>query len=981
MKVKALQKSKDNYQTLLDSIVDLVKNLVEVQSLTNLDGIIDFSSCLFVLPTKEASRIFREKIAEVFEEHGGVLSLNTVLPEYFLYSTIEGKTVLNQGEIAEIWYQVLDSAYRKDDNGIFKNSIWEKNSNNSAWKLGVCKMFQRLRKDVALEKGMSCAELYENYKDLAWDMEGERNSRFQEFLGYEKLYMELKGDNFCDEADLILHNIHRTELDNKEIKKIIFLDCCELKNSVIKVLENLQGCEIELYLNVSNEELGFFDEYGHVRVDKIKEFKLDLDFEKQVRVYDKPIDMANKIFKIIRKNIDNLPSCIGVLSAEIGNYLEFLTEEYNERNPQKTIGIYAPESGILSKCPWTKLFMELLALDSNFISFEQIAALCRNGLVSNYFAKKIENFHYQKFLQILDTLQAEHLLDSFDNLRFFADKSADEKSVIIEVLNTISSWQKMVKSSDNKLLETWQVLSEIGAENDLETVDYDKSEMELNELKKMIVEFDKIKDEELKLKLFEFSVREKTLEFKGDNGEVINLAGFLELSWVNDKKLLIAGMNEENFNCVESNNMFIPEKTRELLGFTAQKERHAADIYRFYALNKSHELGIMVANSDNGGNELKAARLLFYLPNDKLVNAASLIFEKQLHDEVESNSVELGKKYFKYQLNIDEYTKKTISVSGMKTYLDCPFKFYLQQTGRLEKVNDRNLELDFLNQGTIIHEILEKFVQKDIYKMPVETWNGFFSEQLTATIFKYLGRYNNALIDIQMENMKKILQNFIFYQIEYMQGKSQLKTMTEIPFKVPLNEFFSLNEENYENIIFSGKIDRVDTFYENGRKVIQLFDYKTTIKEKEPFSSHISGIKKSRGDEFDWQNFSVPEIAKKQLSKCDNYYFKDVQLPLYYAIVKKNLLPDFDTENCEIRVAYFCLAVNRDVSGIKTFDECSAFVSDAEEIMRRVCDRVFVEQKFLPLNLKSQYKADVLTMLGNVTFEDFEECNKGGKND
>ena len=97
--------------------------------------------------------------------------------------------------------------------------------------------------------------------------------------------------------------------------------------------------------------------------------------------------------------------------------------------------------------------------------------------------------------------------------------------------------------------------------------------------------------------------------------------------------------------------------------------------------------------------------------------------------------------------------------------------------------------------------------------------------------------------------------------------------------------------------------------------------------------------------------------------------------------MKKNLLPDFDAENCEIRVAYFCLAVNRDVSGIKKFDECSAFVADAEEIMCRVCDRVFVQQKFSPPNLKAKYKAAVFEMLGNVTLGDFEECNKGGKND
>ena len=169
MIIRALQKDKNHYKPLLSCAADLVKNLAETELNTNFmqDEFIDFSNYLFVLPTQEAARIFREKITETFEHCGGVLSLKTVLPEYFLYSKVEGKTSISQIQAMELWYQAISDFKPNNDHGIFKNHVWEKNSDNITWKLGVCKNFQHLRKDVALEKALSCQEFYNKFKDIS----------------------------------------------------------------------------------------------------------------------------------------------------------------------------------------------------------------------------------------------------------------------------------------------------------------------------------------------------------------------------------------------------------------------------------------------------------------------------------------------------------------------------------------------------------------------------------------------------------------------------------------------------------------------------------------------------------------------------------------------------------------------------------------------------------------------------------------------
>ena len=112
-------------------------------------------------------------------------------------------------------------------------------------------------------------------------------------------------------------------------------------------------------------------------------------------------------------------------------------------------------------------------------------------------------------------------------------------------------------------------------------------------------------------------------------------------------------------------------------------------------------------------------------------------------------------------------------------------------------------------------------------------------------------------------------------------------------------------------------------------------------------------------------------------TQANQYCFKDVQLPLYLSMLTKNLLPQIDTTNAKFRVAYFCLGVNKDISGIYNFDECHLFQHDAETILFKTVEKIFFEQKFWPPNFKTNYKAEVLQMLGQVSLEDFEPIPTG----
>ena len=988
---RALQKDKNSYKPLLECVVELITKITEESG----DNLIDFSEYLFVLPTREAARLFREKIAETFMEQGGVLSLNTVQPEYFLYTPIENKLPLSQVKNMELWNQALSLVGDDSKEVLFKNNIWRENFDSISWRIGVCKIFQNLRKDVALEKALSCGDFAASIREkLAEGLPFELNNQYlslaeklEEYLIFEEKYSELKGVKYCDEADLILHNIHRTTLADNKIKKIILLDTCELKQAVIYALNNLDGVEVELYLNVSEDELSLFDEAGHVKISESSRLAIDIDLKKQVALYDKPIDMANKIFAIIRENINYLPTCIGVLSPEIIPYLEFLTDDFNLKSQGKKIMLYAPQSLKLSNCPWAKLLAEIFNLNSVNIGFEKIAQMIRNGLISNYFSHKIENFDCGEVLRKLDELQSNHLLDSLDMLENFIEKEVKKDSafefdktvltVITEILNIIRNWQKQISDSLNMILTAWQILSEIGEANDLENLEFYNSELELEELKLLVQELASLDNNKLQLEMFKFFLQEKTLEIKGDNGDTIDLSGFLELSWSCDKNLLIAGMNEENFNCAESTDMFLPENLREIFGFTAQKNRHATDIYRFYALNKAHKLGIMIGRSNNAGDKLKAAKLLFYCEDEELPQLCDLIFSGKLYEDMKPKVNGSENKYFPYQVKFENFDKNKISVTEINNYLRCPFDFYMKNIKFVQELNDRHLELENNQIGTILHKVLEIFCRiGGLAQMSyTEMRNHLYSIFDRLIVQEYLGKYQNSLVDIQLENLREMLKNFALRQIDYMQNKSNYSVAAvEKSFAIPLGEFFPHADEKFKNIFFKGKIDRIDTFYENGRKIIQIFDYKSSSKVVNPFNAHIGFEAKDLKDIPPWQLLEIGEnltdLVIDKWSKATQYTFFNVQLPLYMAIVKRNLIPGIDVGDAELRTAYFNLHINFELTRIENFNYCNLFVAGAEEIFFKAVEKIFFEREFWPPN--SGLNAEILKKLKDVKLEDFE---------
>jgi ATP-dependent helicase/nuclease subunit B len=175
-----------------------------------------------------------------------------------------------------------------------------------------------------------------------------------------------------------------------------------------------------------------------------------------------------------------------------------------------------------------------------------------------------------------------------------------------------------------------------------------------------------------------------------------------------------------------------------------------------------------------------------------------------------------------------------ISASNMSTYAHCPFKYFMQYTLKPQK---RELwEINALDIGNLMHitgeeftehvlqshidlksitsEEIEEIIEEIIEKNEQEFRSGVFeSDKLNNALFAKAKHVAKKTISKMVEHINASEFAIAGSEIEFGEGKSY----PAIP--VANIDGIDVNVE--------GKIDRVDTFEQNGITYFRIFDYKT----------------------------------------------------------------------------------------------------------------------------------------------------------
>jgi len=360
---------------------------------------------------------------------------------------------------------------------------------------------------------------------------------------------------------------------------------------------------------------------------------------------------------------------------------------------------------------------------------------------------------------------------------------------------------------------------------------------------------------DLALRLYGESVR-----YDDKPAGAVELQGWLELLWEDAPHLLVAGFNDGSVPEAVVGDSFLPESLRVRLGLKTNAARFARDAYQLQALaacrSPAGRLDLLLGKTSAVGDPLRPSRLLLRCAEADLPARIDFLFRPA--DAARANPP--WSRAWQLQLP-PVVVPSRVSVTALRKWLECPFRFYLGSVLRLEAVDPAKTELDALDFGTLVHAALEALGRNPAMRdcTDAATLREFLLAALAAAAAARFGPGLTLPLMVQLESARQRLARV---------AEVQAQTRAEGWVIERVEQKFTLD---VGGLVVSGKIDRIDRH--EGTGAIRVLDYKTSDKPVQPQTAHLRTARRS-GE-------TVPEFGRVMLGSRA-YVWCDLQLPLYH---------------------------------------------------------------------------------------------------
>ncbi|MBT4513415.1 MAG: hypothetical protein HOC20_14575, partial [Chloroflexi bacterium] len=377
----------------------------------------------------------------------------------------------------------------------------------------------------------------------------------------------------------------------------------------------------------------------------------------------------------------------------------------------------------------------------------------------------------------------------------------------------------------------------------------------------------------------------------------IDLEGWLELSWNNAPILIVTCMNDGQVPESHLDDIFLPDSLRTLLNLRHDSDRLATDAFLMRTLiesrNTTGRACFIAGKTSSTGDPLKPSRLLFHCSDEELPERAKRLFGDP-QEKLDNHPATIG---FPLQVTppadiMPEYLEiRKLPVTAFKDYLACPFRFYLKHVLGMEGLDDQKTEMDSLDFGALIHEVLQEMAENsEISKSENEQEiSQFLHAQAKRWVKERFGETPPLPVQIQLDSAKQRLSAAARVQTQLVREGWQIKRY-EMKVSTQLN-----------GMDISGRIDRIDQHRETGR--LRILDYKTSDRATMPQAAHMGS---ASPDAPDYVKFFINGKEKSWI---------DLQLPLY-----RILLPE-EEFGSQIELGYFNLPKAIGDTGITIWEE------------------------------------------------------------
>jgi len=803
---------------------------------------IDLGNVVVAVPGARAGRRLLEMLVERTERAGLVLcppQIVTVgaLPE-LLYEArqpfaddlvqqltwIEALRHFNPGRLAH----VVAAAPRDDD--------------LMAW-IALGEMLARLHRELAADaldfrQVADCGARIEQFRE---------DRRWQTLADVQQAYLDtLDRLGLWDRQTARLYAIRQGECHTD--RRIVLLGTVDLNGSQRLMLD--QVADRTTALIVANEDLAErFDEHGCLKPEAWRYVPIELSDER-IEVADTPADQAEAVVRAIA----SFAGRYGGEQITIGVPDERLVPHIEQRLQQHAVPVRYGVGRPLSQSGPCRL-LEAVADYLEHGSFAALAALVRHPDVERWLARKEIA---AAGLRELDEYHGEHLPYRLGDRWLGRAESYRKVKRVHAAINDLLAQL----AGDAQPLRQWgpsaaQLLVDVFGGSALDrTNSADNAVLTACEKVRDVLQSHASVPEQLMpvltgadaMRLLLRQLQRDTIAAPANRGAV-ELLGWLELPLDDAAALIVTGFCEGAVPSSLNADLFLPDQLRRALGIEDNDRRYGRDAYALSVLAASREqLHLIAGRSGPQRDPLAPSRLLFACDEETVARRAKRFFS----EKEEPRPVDSGAGYPNRGVSSFEVPRPqplaepvdSMSVTEFKSYLACPYRYYLRHRLRLAALDDSAGELDGASFGTLAHEVLGRFgAGESAASTDADEIGQLLGRTLDQVVAAWYGDSPLSAVRVQVEQLRRRLEAFARWQAGWAREGWRIEYVERGP-----EEGEAALIVDDRPMVLRGRIDRIDVNGSTGRRII--FDYKTFDTAKTPDQTH-----RIRGE---WTDLQLP---------------------------------------------------------------------------------------------------------------------------
>lgn len=312
----------------------------------------------------------------------------------------------------------------------------------------------------------------------------------------------------------------------------------------------------------------------------------------------------------------------------------------------------------------------------------------------------------------------------------------------------------------------------------------------------------------------------------------VELVGWLDLPLDDAPALILTGFNEGRIPEALGAHPFLPGSRRAALGLPDARVRLARDVYAATVVLATRERCVFVSGRrSQDGDPLVPSRLAFHCAPKAVPARVAIFLPKDDGRRPEALAEDEAPRSHAAPILAGWKAPTKLRVSAFKSYLDSPYKFYLEHVLGLTTLDDRSSELDPRRFGTLTHAVLEDLGRDGPHASsdPDEV-GAFLAAALRRHAAAGFGADPLPAVALQVEQLEHRLRLFARAQA---QRAAEGWRIHAVEWRASAPVFLEIDGEKLE---LTGRIDRIDR-HVDGRWAI--LDYKTGDKQKEPREAHF----------------------------------------------------------------------------------------------------------------------------------------------